>query len=452
MNRSSVTILGAGLCGALLAIVLARRGLKVTMLERSPDPRTTDIAGGRSINLALAARGIRGLKHAGVYDLVEPLLTPMRGRRIHDLDGATQLHLYGQKESEVIYSVSRAALNKILIDAAETEYKVQIRFGQEAVNYYPEEATLRVRDLATGNDYDVDAKPLIASDGAGSVVRRAFANTDVIGGSEDLLQHRYKELVIPGGPNGEFLLDRNALHIWPRGGFMLIALPNPAGDFTLTLFLPVEGKHSFAALDSDSKVETFFAEQFPDAAPLIDDLIGAWNRNPAGVLGTVRSHHWHDEGKVLLIGDAAHAVVPFHGQGMNLTFEDCVVLDQVLENPDADWATVFDVFENEQIANANAIADMALENYGEMRDTVREPKHLLQQQLAFALEERLPNRFIPRYSMIMFHDEIPYAVAQERGAIQQKLLNDLTSSADEMSDIDIDAAVAEVERRLPPVH
>ena len=218
MNRNNVTILGAGLCGALLAIVLARRGIKVTMLERSPDPRTTEAVGGRSINLAMAARGIRGLKHAGVYGLVEPLLVPMKGRCVHDLDGTTQLHLYGQDESEVIYSVSRAALNRILIEAAETEYKVQIRFGQEAVTYYPDEATLRVRDVDNGNDYDVRAKPLIASDGAGSVVRRAFADTDIIGGTEDLLQHRYKELVIPGGPNGEFHLEENALHIWPRGG------------------------------------------------------------------------------------------------------------------------------------------------------------------------------------------------------------------------------------------
>jgi len=233
---------------------------------------------------------------------------------------------------------------------------------------------------------------------------------------------------------------------------MLIALPNPAGDFTLTLFLPVEGKFSFASLDTDKKVESFFDAHFPDAVPLIDDLIGTWNRNPAGVLGTVRSKHWHDAGKVLLIGDAAHAVVPFHGQGMNLTFEDCVVLDRALENPDADWATVFEVFENEQIKNANAIADMALENYVEMRDTVREPKHLLRRDLAFALEKRLPNRFIPRYSMIMFHAEIPYAVAQSRGIIQQTLLEELTECAESMDDIDLDAAVDLVISRLAPVH
>ena len=453
MKRSnSVTILGAGLCGALLAIILSRRGIKVTLLERAPDPRTVDAVGGRSINLAMAARGIRGLKYAGVFEQVEPLLIPMKGRRIHDLDGNTELHLYGQKESEVIFSVSRAELNRVLVDIAEGEYNVEVRFEQEAVSYYPEEAVLRVRDLPNDNDYDVKASPLIAADGAGSIVRRSFADTDIIGGSEELLQHRYKELVVPAGPGGEFQMDQNALHIWPRGGFMLIALPNPGGDFTLTLFLPVEGDNSFASLDTDEKVAQFFDANFPDAVPLIDNLVGTWRQNPAGVLGTVRSKHWHHEGNVLLIGDAAHAVVPFHGQGMNLTFEDCVVLDLVLENPEADWKTVFKVFEREQIANANAIADMALENYIEMRDTVREPKHLLRHELAFELEQRLPSRFIPRYSMIMFHDEIPYAVAKERGVVQQRLLEELTDAVDAMADIDMDAAVRLVEARLPPVH
>jgi kynurenine 3-monooxygenase len=451
MKRNSVTILGAGLCGALLSIILARRGINVTLLEQSPDPRRTEAPGGRSINLAMAARGIRGLRHAGIFDKIEPLLVPMMGRRIHDLDGTTELHRYGQDDTEVIYSVSRAEMNRRLVDAAENEYNVKTRFSQEAVSYYPGKATLRIRDLESGSDYDVSARPLIAADGAGSVVRRAFANTDIIGGTEELLQHRYKELTIPGGPNGEFQMDENALHVWPRGGFMLIALPNPAGDFTLTVFLPLEGKNSFASLDSDKKVSAFFAEHFPDAVPLIDDLVGTWNRNPAGVLGTVRSRHWHDKDKVLLIGDAAHAVVPFHGQGMNLTFEDCVVLDQVLENPDADWASVFEVFESEQIANANAIADMALENYIEMRDTVREPKHLLRRELAFALEKRLPDRFIPRYSMIMFHAEIPYAVARSRGVVQQQLLEELTESAVTMGDIDLEAAVAMVESRLAPL-
>jgi len=320
------------------------------------------------------------------------------------------------------------------------------------VAYYPDDAVLRVRNLAGGSDYDVEATPLIAADGAGSVVRRAYSDSDVIRPSDEILGHRYREFEIPPGPDGEFLMEKNALHVWPRGEYMLIALPNPGGDFTLTLFIPVEGEHSFAALDSDEKVYAFFEKQFPDATPLIKEGFRSWHDNPEGILGTVRCKHWHDGGNVLLIGDAAHAVVPFHGQGMNLAFEDCVILDQVMENPEADWETVFEVFEREQIDNANAIADMALENYVEMRDTVRNPKFALWKSLGFALEDRLPNRFIPRYSMIMFHDEIPYAVAKERGAIQQRLLEDLTEDADSMEDIDLDAAVAFVESQLPPLH
>jgi len=233
---------------------------------------------------------------------------------------------------------------------------------------------------------------------------------------------------------------------------MLIALPNPGGDFTLTLFMPSTGANSFVELDCDEKVSEFFSRNFADVVPLIDNLIVNYSQNPVGILGTVRCAHWHDGEKMLLIGDAAHAVVPFHGQGMNLAFEDCVVLDQVLENPDADWKTVFEVYEAEQIGNANAIADMALENYVEMRDTVRNPKHVLRKQLSFELERRLPNRFIPRYSMVMFHDEIPYAIAQERGAVQQKLLEVLTENVDTIEQIDLDSAAAEVEKRLPPLH
>ena len=452
MNRSSVNIIGAGLCGSLLSIILARRGIKVTALERQADPRTMQAAAGRSINLVLSARGNRALKYAGIFEHIEPLLVPMKGRLIHHEDGTTELQSYGQRESEQIYSVSRAELNRILIQTAENDYNVRVRFQHEAVSYYPEEAVLRIRDHEKSADYDVKACPLIAADGAGSVIRRAFTDVETIGQGETLLEHSYKELSIPGNADGSFQLEQDVLHIWPRGGFMLIALPNPGGDFTLTLFMPSSGKNSFAEIDSDDKVAEFFDRNFADVVPLIDDLIGNYSQNPVGILGTVRCKHWHDGDKMLLIGDAAHAVVPFHGQGMNLAFEDCVVLDQVLENPDADWKTVFEVYEAEQLANANAIADMALENYVEMRDTVRNPKHVLRKQLSFELERRLPNRFIPRYSMVMFHDEIPYAIAQERGAVQQKLLEELTDGVETIEQIDLDSAAAEVEKRLPPLH
>ena len=246
-------------------------------------------------------------------------------------------------------------------------------------------------------------------------------------------------------------MDEQALHIWPRGGFMLIALPNPGGDFTLTLFLPTEGENSFAVLDSDETVARFFDQNFADAVPLIDSLIESWHRNPVGMLGTVRSDRWHDGGRTLLIGDAAHAIVPFHGQGMNLAFEDCVVLDQAIDKDDSDWETVFATFQHEQIDNANAIADLALENYIEMRDRVLDPKHVLQHDLGFALERRMPDRFIPRYSMVMFHAEIPYAVAKERGVQQQRLLEELTENAETMADIDLEAAAKRVECRLMPL-
>ena len=452
MSSDSVTILGAGLCGSLLSIVLARRGIEVTILDQRPDPRSTEAAGGRSINLAMSARGIRGLRHAGVFDAIEPLLIPMRGRCVHEVDGSTTLHPYGQREHEVIYSVSRAALNRELVTAAISEFNVDVRFEQAAVAFHREESVLRIRNLPDANEYDVSADPLIAADGAGSVIRRAYADSNVITATEELLQHRYREFEIPAGPDGTFLMEKNALHIWPRGGFMLIALPNPGGDFTLTLFIPTEGDHSFASLDSDEKVYNFFDEQFPDATPLIKEGFRSWHNNPEGVLGTVRCNHWHDGGNVLLIGDAAHAVVPFHGQGMNLAFEDCVVLDRVIDESGTDWATVFEVFESEQIDNANAIADMALENYIEMRDTVREPNFLLRKELGFALEQRLPERFIPRYSMIMFHDEIPYAVAQQRGLVQQRLLEELTEGVEDIDQIDIDAAVALAASRLAPLH
>ncbi|RLA23897.1 MAG: FAD-dependent monooxygenase [Gammaproteobacteria bacterium] len=452
MNRSSVNIIGAGLCGSLLSIILARRGIKVTVLERQADPRTMQAAAGRSINLVLSARGNRALQYAGIFEHIEPLLVPMKARLIHHEDGTTELQSYGQREGEQIYSVSRAELNRILIQTAENDYNVRVRFQQEAVSYYPEEAVLRIRDHEKSADYDVKAGPIIGADGAGSVIRRAFTDAATIGPGETLLEHSYKELSIPSNADGSFQLEQDVLHIWPRGGFMLIALPNPGGDFTLTLFMPSSGKNSFAEIDSDDKVAEFFDRNFADVVPLIDNLIDNYSQNPVGILGTVRCKHWHDGDKMLLIGDAAHAVVPFHGQGMNLAFEDCVVLDQVLENPDADWMTVFEVYEAEQLANANAIADMALENYVEMRDTVRNPKHMLRKQLSFELERRLPNRFIPRYSMVMFHDEIPYAIAQERGAVQQKLLEELTDGVESIEQIDLDSAAAEVEKRLPPLH
>jgi len=446
-----MNILGAGQCGTLLATMLAQHVSRIDLYERGLDPRRGMASAGRSINLALAARGIRALEAAKVMPRVRPLLVPMRGRMVHKLDGSTEYLPYGQRDDELIFSVSRGQLNQVLLDAAEDHSNVQVHFQHEVTSFDPASGVARVRDHAADREVEVGGPALIAADGAGSVVRNACARTGLIAATEARLQHGYKELTIPAAADGGFQLDSGALHIWPRGEFMLIALPNPGGDFTLTLFLPNEGEQSFATLKTEQAVEAFFESNFADAAALIPNLCSSLISNPLGLLGTVRCQRWHDGGKLLLIGDAAHAVVPFHGQGMNLAFEDCVLLEQILRETGQHWQQVFERYESIQLTNANAIADMALENYVEMRDTVRDPKFALQKQLSFELERRLPNRFIPRYSMVMFHAEIPYRVAKDRGTLQQALLERLTRDADRLDQIDLDAATAIVCAELTPI-
>jgi kynurenine 3-monooxygenase len=451
VSRETINIIGAGQCGTLVAIMLARHGYEVEVYERFHDPRIEDAEAGRSINLALAARGLNALEKVGIDRLIEPLLVPMRGRMVHGQDGSTEFLRYGQQRDEEIYSITRLGLNQVLLGAADEIGNLHLNFEQNAIGYDAPDRTVHVRDERDGSLYQIEADPLFAADGAGSNIRRSFDGTGTFGGVENMLSHGYKELSIPAGPDGSYQLDPNALHIWPRGGFMLIALPNPGGDFTLTLFLPNEGPGSFAELVDESSVIAFFDEHFPDAAPLIPNLVDEMLNHPLGILGTVRCRHWHDRGNVLLLGDAAHAIVPFHGQGMNLAFEDCVLLDHIVTELGSDWANVFARFEAEQLANANAIADMALDNYIEMRDTVRDPKFALRNELAFELERRLPNCFIPRYSMVMFHEDIPYLTAQRRGEVQKALLEEFTADAATLADVDVDAAVAAAMGRLPPI-
>ncbi len=418
-STPEITLVGAGLAGSLLSIFLARRGHRVTLLERRLDPRKTSASAGRSINLALANRGIAALEEVGVMESVRRELIPMAGRMLHDEEGRLKRIPYGNKPHEVIYSVSRAGLNTLLLDAAEATGRVSIRFGETVggVDF----ANRQVRPQAS--PYEV----LIGTDGSASAIRAAILER--AGGrlDEEPLGHGYKELTIPAAEGGQFRMEKNGLHIWPRGEYMLIALPNIDGSFTVTLFLPNQGEESFEALTTPAAVHALFERRFADAIPLMPRLAENFFANPIGHLETIRCAPWSFEDQALVLGDAAHAIVPFHGQGMNAAFEDCSAFDRCLENPDRPWDAIFEEFEKRRRPDTDAIADMALENYVEMRSTVREPKFQLKKDLSFRLEERHPGRFIPRYSMVMFHT-IPYAEAKRRGAIQEQILDELTSA------------------------
>jgi kynurenine 3-monooxygenase len=410
--------------------------------------RRVDLPAGRSINLALANRGINALDQLGLMDEIRQLLIPMRGRMIHGPDGAQHLQPYGNKPNEVIYSVSRAALNMTLLNAAEAE-NVIIEFNKhcERIDFIDKNFETVVG--ITQQEQSISFDRIIGADGGGSVVRAAIARRQRGAVHEERLGHGYKELVIPPGPNGAFRLEKNALHIWPRGGFMLIALPNTDGSFTATLFLPNEGPQSFAALKTEQKVVEFFDANFADAVPLVENLTASFFDNPTGFLGTIRCDRWCDGGDGLIIGDAAHAIVPFHGQGMNAGFEDCVALDRCLEEQGDDWLAAFAAFETSQKPNANAIADMALENYVEMRDSVLDPKFQLKKEIAWKLEALYPDKFIPRYSMVMFH-LLPYSEAFERGKVQAQILDELAQTAQTADDIDMDQARQLIEKRILP--
>lgn len=446
-HREAVTIIGAGLAGALAATLLARRGFRVELFEMRADLRREDVGGGRSINLALAARGMRALEAAGLFSAVEPLLIPMPGRMLHDIRGQLVFQPYSRNPGEVNYSVSRSGLNAVLLDAAE-QAGARLHFNQRCESADTRTGNVRFTDTATGTTHETGNAPLIAADGAGSVMRRALAEQQGIDNREELLDHGYKELTIPPAPDGAWMIEREALHIWPRGGYMLIALPNTDGSFTVTLFLAREGTPSFAELDKPENLHAFFREQFPDALACMPTLLEDYRNNPIGTLGTVRCEPWHAGGNVLLLGDAAHAIVPFHGQGMNAAFEDCLVLDRLLDEFGPDWPAVFAAFSTRRKPDAEAIADMALENYVEMRDSVRDPKFHLQKAVGWELENRLPDLFIPRYEMVMFHPEIPYAEAQRRGAIQKALLAEVTAQAETLEEVDLNHAESLARERL----
>lgn len=448
LERETVTIIGAGPTAALAAILLERRGLRIRMFESRPDPRSSLASAGRSINLALADRGIHALKRAGLFAEVERALIPMRGRFVHPLNGTASLQPYGQRPEEVIYSISRQHLNATLLATALRRPSIEAHFEHRLEDLDVSSGEAQIRDLKRGLVRRVAMRPLLAADGAGSLVRRRLAEHRLIEAQESDLEHGYKELTIPAGPGGTYRLEREALHIWPRGGYMLIALPNQDGSFTATLFLPMRGPMSFASLTQDADIEAFFAARFPDARVLMPECVREFKEHPTGFLGTVHAAGWHHDSSVLLVGDAAHAIVPFHGQGMNCCLEDCIELDECMTTS-ADWERVFEEFYRRRKPNTDAIAEISLENYLEMRERVIDPKFQLQQALSLELERRFPSRFIPRYSMVMFHHEIPYRVALERGKLQAQILDELTRGATrQLEDIDWARAEREVVGRL----
>jgi kynurenine 3-monooxygenase len=438
MTNKKITIIGAGLVGSLMAIYLGKRGYCVEVYEQLPDIRKESISAGRSINLALANRGIRPLEEVGIMDKVKELLIPMSGRMLHDVEGQLQYQAYGQKEEEVIYSVSRAGLVSLLRDEAEATGNVTFYFKHKLNNIDFYNKALDILDLTDDTNKYLNYDILLGADGGGSKVRNSLESLGIKGYSSEMLEHSYKELTIPASEDGGFLIEKQALHIWPRGEYMLIALPNLDGSFTVTLFMPNEGDPSFETLKNKEQVDAFFEDKFSDAKQLMPNLADMFFENPQGLLGTVRSQKWDFENS-LLIGDAAHAVVPFHGQGMNCGFEDCRELNRLLGEFNDNWSLTMPALTLARRSNANAIADMALENYVEMRDSVRDPKFHLKKAIAFELETRFPRYFIPRYSMVMFH-HIPYSQAKSRGLIQAKILDQLSKGLDYIDQVDFDLA------------
>jgi kynurenine 3-monooxygenase len=449
-ERDDITIIGSGLTGPLLAISLAQRGFPVQLYERRPDMRRVRISAGRSINLALSTRGIHALREAGVWDTIASILIPMRGRTMHSVTGDLTFMPYGKDETEFINSVSRAELNIALMNAAETA-DVKIHFNERCTGFDLRSAAVHLRNEDTGAESVVDSKIVIGTDGTASAVRTEMHKLPRFNFSQQYLDYGYKELTIPAGSAGQHVLETHALHIWPRGTFMLIALPNIDGTFGCILFLPFEGGDiSFEALDTEAKIRSFFEVQFPDALGLMPNLVENYFGNPTGAMVTVKCSPWHVDGKALLLGDAAHAIVPFFGQGMNCAFEDCTYFLELLDRHGADWRALFSAFEKARKDDTDSIADLAIENFVEMRDRVADPRFLFRKKVELELEKKYPGRFVPKYAMVTFH-RTPYSIAAQRGAVQDRMLGELCDSVQRLEDIDWTKAEALVQQKLTPL-
>lgn len=473
-----ILIVGAGLVGSLAAVYMAKRGFNVEVYERRPDMRKVGISVGRSINLNISCRGIEALKRVGIADDVLAEVVPMMGRMMHARDGALTYQPYGKDDSEFGNSVSRGGLNKLLMDIAEETGTVNFHFNMKADNADFDSNTMTFID-EKGKKIEVRASVIIGTDGAGSAVRNAMMKLDGFESSVEPLDYGYKELYIAPNEDGGFKIDKNALHIWPRGTYMLIALPNFDGSFTVTLFLPYKGDVSFEKLTTEEAIRDFFNEHFHDATELMPDFVETFMNNPTGHMETIKCFPWNVGGQVLLMGDAAHGVVPFFGQGMNCGFEDLTIFEECIadhianggalyverrlrkdEEPrksgrlqlegESNWENLFTEFVQRRKENCDAIADMAVENFIEMRDKVGDPKFLLAKAVEKVLEKKFPGRYVSRYSLVTFSN-VPYKLAKDAGIVCDEILSELVSGIDKADDVDLQRAEKLIDEKLAPM-
>ncbi|WP_053990183.1 NAD(P)/FAD-dependent oxidoreductase [Mangrovimonas sp. TPBH4] len=443
-TQQHILIIGAGLCGSLLALRLGQRGYKVTVYEMRPDLRKVDISAGRSINLAFSDRGIKAMNMVGIQDQIEPLCIPMNGRMLHDLEGNTSFSPYSGRH-EYINSISRGGLNALLLDEAEKHENVTIHFNKKCKSVDFENTTALFKDYDTNTEFEANADVIFATDGAGSAMRKSYylGKKFLFSFSQNYLTHGYKELSIPPTEDGGFRTYKNALHIWGRDAFMLIALPNLDGSFTVTLFLSFdEGEYNFNNLTTKERVEEFFSTYFKDALELMPNLAEEFFENPTAPLGTVKCSPWHYKGNTLLMGDAAHAIVPFYGQGMNASFEDVTELDKVLEEGHTDWETIFKIYEANRKKDTDAIADLAIDNFFEMKGHVNKANFREKRQLEMALEKTFPTEYSSKYSLVTFNEELGYQEAMLRGRAQDKailnmLADGIISNVEDMTEAEL---------------
>jgi kynurenine 3-monooxygenase len=438
-KKENILIVGAGLCGSLLALRLGQRGYNVSVYEKRPDLRKVDISAGKSINLAFSDRGIKAMKLVGIQDKVAPLCIPMNGRMLHDKEGNTKLSNYSGRDHEYINSISRGGLNALLLDEAEALDNVELFFNKDCTSVDFEKTTASFYDYETKSEFSEDSDIIIGTDGAGSSLRQSYylEKKFLFSFSQNFLTHGYKELSILPTETGDYKTFKNALHIWPRGDFMLIALPNLDGSFTVTLFLShSEGEYNFNNLTTPEAVTKFFKKEFPDALELMPNLIKDFFDNPTSALGTVKCSPWHYKGNTLLMGDAAHAIVPFYGQGMNASFEDVVEFDKVLDLHEGSWESVFKAYEKTRKKDTDAIADLAIDNFFEMRDHVANPIFQEKRKLEMDLEKHFPEDYSSKYSLVTFNENIGYYQAMTRGRAQDKVI--LNMIADNELDLNTD--------------